>query len=261
MDESVKEQLQNRIADLEEVMRDVLDSLAAGDHSEAEEIIGEALSRNKEKQGIAQMGKHVEAALNTLGGRDDEQDNTVTDGLLNVDRACYLSPVQKSRLDSLISELQLAGMNDTGPAYQGEQNALRIITACVSSIPTHFPDPTTEEVSSPEFNAIWRIISRWDIDVPYTGGRCGATGNHVKAILDAIKPKTGRLLFPECPKCHRYTGISEDFKVSGDSRQISYSFWCPGCHWSSPPEPALERLIANHGRKLQTITSTKKEEK
>lgn len=38
-----KEELQNRIADLEEAMEDASDALAAGDHFEAEEIIDGAL--------------------------------------------------------------------------------------------------------------------------------------------------------------------------------------------------------------------------
>jgi hypothetical protein len=44
-------------------------------------------------------------------------------------------------------------------------------------------------IDTPEFNAIWETIKRWDINVPDAyGGYCGATGNHVRAILDAITP-------------------------------------------------------------------------
>lgn len=50
-----------------------------------------------------------------------------------------------------------------------------------------WPDPTPEMLNSPKFEAIWQCIKRWDINVPnaYTG-YCGATGNHVRAILDAL---------------------------------------------------------------------------
>lgn len=53
-----------------------------------------------------------------------------------------------------------------------------------------WPDPTPEMLASPEFNAIWDCIKRWDINVPdaYVG-YCGATGNHVRAILDALGPR------------------------------------------------------------------------
>ena len=53
-----------------------------------------------------------------------------------------------------------------------------------------WPDPTPEMIASPEFEKIWRCIRKWDINVPgaYTG-YCGATGNHVRAILDALKSK------------------------------------------------------------------------
>jgi hypothetical protein len=52
-----------------------------------------------------------------------------------------------------------------------------------------YRDPTTEELKSPLFNAIWNEIKSWDIRVPEEyGGYMGATGNHVCAILDAIVP-------------------------------------------------------------------------
>ena len=48
-------------------------------------------------------------------------------------------------------------------------------------------DPRPEELETPEFKAVWGCIKKWDINVPdeYCG-YCGATGNHVVAILDAI---------------------------------------------------------------------------
>ena len=53
--------------------------------------------------------------------------------------------------------------------------------------PIPWPDPTPEMLDSPRFNAIWHCIKSWDINVPEAyGGYCGATGNHVRAILDAL---------------------------------------------------------------------------
>ncbi len=60
-----------------------------------------------------------------------------------------------------------------------------------------FPDPTPEMLETSEFNAVWQAIKHWDINVPSAyGGYCGAMGNHVRVILDAISainPKTQAL--------------------------------------------------------------------
>ncbi len=56
-----------------------------------------------------------------------------------------------------------------------------------------FRDPLPEEIDTPEFNAVWDCIRRWDIGLPWdihkSGGQLysGATGNHVVAILDALR--------------------------------------------------------------------------
>lgn len=51
-----------------------------------------------------------------------------------------------------------------------------------------YRNPTKEEMQDPLFESIWQAIKRWDINVPdQYGGYCGATGNHVCVILDAIK--------------------------------------------------------------------------
>lgn len=56
--------------------------------------------------------------------------------------------------------------------------------------PIPWPAPLPEELSTPDFEAIWRVIKTWDINVPEAyNGYCGATGNHVKAILDSLKLK------------------------------------------------------------------------
>jgi hypothetical protein len=50
-----------------------------------------------------------------------------------------------------------------------------------------WPDPTPEMLVDPHFEAIWQTIKTWDINVPAAyGGYCRATGNHVRAILDAL---------------------------------------------------------------------------
>lgn len=48
-------------------------------------------------------------------------------------------------------------------------------------------DPTPEMLEDPIFEAIWQTIKKWDINVPSQySGYCGATGNHARAIFDAI---------------------------------------------------------------------------
>ncbi len=50
-----------------------------------------------------------------------------------------------------------------------------------------WPDPTDEMLVDPRFEAIWQAIKSWDINVPSVyGGYCGSTGNHVRAIFDAL---------------------------------------------------------------------------
>lgn len=51
-----------------------------------------------------------------------------------------------------------------------------------------WPDPTPEMLETPAFEAIWDCIKTWDISVPGAyDGYTTAEGNHVRAILDALK--------------------------------------------------------------------------
>jgi hypothetical protein len=56
-----------------------------------------------------------------------------------------------------------------------------------SPIRKQMPEPTPEQLESPEFEAIWQVIKKWDVNVPeYYAGYCGATGSHVALILNAL---------------------------------------------------------------------------
>ena len=58
--------------------------------------------------------------------------------------------------------------------------------------PLPWPDPGLNMVDSLEFRAVWSVIKNWDINVPGAyAGYCGATGNHVKAILDGLRWLSG----------------------------------------------------------------------
>ena len=51
------------------------------------------------------------------------------------------------------------------------------------------PNPSTKELNSEEFNAIWDVIKDWDINVPgYYNGYASGNVSHVKLILDSLKP-------------------------------------------------------------------------
>ena len=50
-----------------------------------------------------------------------------------------------------------------------------------------WPDPTEAMFADPRFEKIWQTIKTWDISVPGAyGGYCGASGNHVRALLEAL---------------------------------------------------------------------------
>jgi len=50
-----------------------------------------------------------------------------------------------------------------------------------------WPDPDPEMIITPQFESVWQCIKSWDINVPAAySGYCGATGNHVRAIHDAL---------------------------------------------------------------------------
>lgn len=52
------------------------------------------------------------------------------------------------------------------------------------------PSPTDDMVdgNDPLFEAIWKVIKKWDVNVPeYYTGYCGANGSHVMLIYDEIK--------------------------------------------------------------------------
>lgn len=54
---------------------------------------------------------------------------------------------------------------------------------------TDWADPTEEMLKDPLFDAIWRAIKRWDINVPEAyAGYCSATGNHARVIFEAVQP-------------------------------------------------------------------------
>jgi hypothetical protein len=55
--------------------------------------------------------------------------------------------------------------------------------------PAPWPDPTPEMLENdPQFEAIWQCIKTWDVNVPSVyHGYMGANGNHVRAILDALR--------------------------------------------------------------------------
>jgi hypothetical protein len=69
--------------------------------------------------------------------------------------------------------------------YSHESSNVKPASGFEPSIP--WPDPTPEQLNTLWFNRIWDAIKTWDINVPEAyEGYCGATGNHVVHILNAI---------------------------------------------------------------------------
>jgi hypothetical protein len=69
-----------------------------------------------------------------------------------------------------------------------DTNAVIGVVQWDEPLATSMPDPTPEQELDPVFQAIWRTIKDWDINVPeYYEGYCGATGSHVALILNALE--------------------------------------------------------------------------
>lgn len=64
-------------------------------------------------------------------------------------------------------------------------------------------EPTSKDLISPEFNAVWEAIKKWDIERNYGEGYSGATGTDVMIILNALRkinmpqPKNLEILISE----------------------------------------------------------------
>jgi len=50
-------------------------------------------------------------------------------------------------------------------------------------------EPTKEDLKTPEFNAVWEAIKKWDIQRTEGEGYAHATGTDVMIILNALKSK------------------------------------------------------------------------
>jgi hypothetical protein len=76
---------------------------------------------------------------------------------------------------------------DRGAAWARDTARAACAAAKIAKEQAAWPDPTPDMLTTPEFEAVWRCIKTWDINVPSVyRGYCGATGNHVRAILDAL---------------------------------------------------------------------------
>jgi len=74
-----------------------------------------------------------------------------------------------------------------------------------------WPDPTKEMLDNPIFNAIWECIKDWDINVPFAySGIMSATGNHARAIFDAIKAKEASEIIQLKRKVDHLTQLCKD---------------------------------------------------
>jgi hypothetical protein len=76
------------------------------------------------------------------------------------------------------------GVSAHGDIKEGKMSTERSIL--------NMPDPTEEQLASPEFEAVWQAIKSWDVRVPeFYDGYCGANGSHVVLILNALDEAPG----------------------------------------------------------------------
>jgi hypothetical protein len=79
---------------------------------------------------------------------------------------------------------------DVRPASLPKKGTLLMKTIPFKGADT--PNPTPEQLGSPEFEAIWQTIKSWDVNVPeFYEGYCGANGSHVALILNALEALDG----------------------------------------------------------------------
>jgi hypothetical protein len=73
--------------------------------------------------------------------------------------------------------------------------------------PESWPDPTPEmREGDTRFEQVWQRIKSWDINVPSVySGYMGATGNHVRAILDALDAKDPPIVAHDMKIAHSTT--------------------------------------------------------
>ena len=115
-------------------------------------------------------------------------------------------------------------------------------------------DPTPEMLLTPEFEAVWKCIRLWDINVPGAyGGYCGATGNHVRAILDALVAAKAAMTptdkYAKCPCGCSYPDHWKGKKAMSDkyaerAREICKNWW---------PDPKFipESIVTHLARALE----------
>lgn len=88
-----------------------------------------------------------------------------------------------ARLDGALAASEDEGLRAELARLKPQIEALRAEREAALS--NGLPDPTEDDFNDPWFDAIWEVIKGWDID---TGdGPQGATGNHVRAILRAVR--------------------------------------------------------------------------
>jgi hypothetical protein len=119
----------------------------------------------------------------------------------------------------------------------------------------NWPDPSPEMLNGDLlFDAIWGVIKSWDINVPAVySGYCGASGNHARAIRDAIAP----VLTPAevDARVKEAVDLGRDIATRELDPQIALlipwqtaiedalSNWCDAVADDETPKDALQRLI------------------
>lgn len=98
--------------------------------------------------------------------------------------------------------------------------------------PCQWPDPTPEMLSDPQFEAIWQCIKHWDINVPAAyQGYSSATGNHVRAIMDALSASSSTPTVDGAPASSEPTISANELRKIADVLDNTV-------YWTLPPDVA-----------------------
>jgi hypothetical protein len=88
------------------------------------------------------------------------------------------------------------------------------------------PNPTPEQLASPEFQAIWSVIKAWDVNVPdYYKGYSHSSGSHVALILEALESQTNSQLVKAVEALRKY-GNHAGAGTDGGCCMWTDDCWC-----------------------------------
>ncbi len=109
-----------------------------------------------------------------------------------------VSPEQEAEVFTRVDEASepvrdMHALRAVEPEYDDDFNSIppgAVVSTCGGTGWPESSNPTPAQLASPEFEAVWQAIKRWDIGSPELcqGTHTGVMGNHVVQILKALAP-------------------------------------------------------------------------